>query len=545
MMAVYVELCTDPFIENFQRLKDRNDPSVARRGRAGLVNVRRPLRGLEVKEDTYACLKVLRSDGSEVPFMDSSDASGSSTAYSNFILQSVQEQHMEKHQIIETFGDSYIYFFGEAPQFLDVQAVLINSSNFNWEAEWWANWNTVLRGSKSCENGARTYLFYDDNVVEGYMLLSSATRVSTDQFQVNMTFRMFVASVRNVSSVGDPYFPVQESVAIPADLTLSNSDSAQNLVNYLQANGMVSGDVRNSTSVLRSLIADNKDEYTGYADAYPLAGDELPEVYDPTVRSQLEVDDLFQEAINWMSCFGVDLNSYSAMNSLGLGVNFSTGGGIGIGMGVGSSQAATFGAVAPAGVGFSTSKTLLGGSSYTAGQLSSMQGDVLFSAGVNSRAAPSSLATGYGDPGYGYTSPYGGPGYGQAGFGDNGGLSFGSSFGSTGDPGYLPPAAFSQAGVADDRSDLERLLTPRPGYGSGLGGVGADASYAGSGAGSAVAIEGAVTAFSIGVMAGTLNPTGTALAPSGRRLGLTNENPYGVPCLGDSGQSGINLLDMI
>lgn len=544
-MAVYVELVTDPFIENFQRLKDRNDPSVARRGRAGLVNVRRPLRGLEVKDDTYACLKVLRSDGSEVRFMDSSDASGESTSYSNFILQSVQEQHMEKHQIIETFGDAYIYFFGEAPQFLDVQAVLINSNDFNWEAEWWANWNTVLRGSKSCENGARTYLFYDDNVVEGYMLLSSANKVSTEPFQVNMTFRMFVSSVRNVSSVGDPNFPIQESVAIPADLTLTSSDSAQNLVDYLASNGLASGDVRNSTSVLRSLIADNKDEYTGYSDAYPAVGDYLPEMDDPTIRSQLEVEDLFQEAINWMSCFGADANSYTAMSSLGLGVNFSAGGGVGIGMGVGSNSAATFGAVAVAGVGFGTSKVATTSPSYTPGQLAAKQGDVLFSAGVNSRVSSSTLDTGYGDPGYGYASPYGGPGYGQSGFGDNGGLSFGSSFGSTGDPGYLPPSAFSQAGVADDRSDLERLRTPRTGYGSGLGGTGADASYAGSGAGSAVFVGGAVTAFSIGVMAGTLNPAGTALSPSGRRLGLTNNNPYGVPCLGGNGQNQINLLDML
>lgn len=582
-MAVFIELTTDPFVENFQRLKRRNDPAVARRGRAGLTNVRRPLRGLEVKEDTYACLKVLRADGSEVRFMDSSDASGTSTSYSNFILQSVQEQRMEKHQIIETFGDSYIYFFGEAPQFLDVQAVLVNSNDFNWEAEWWENWNTVLRGSKSCENGARTYLFYDDNVVEGYMLLSSAQKLSTEPFQVAMSFRMFVSSIRNVSSVGDPNFPVQESIAIPPDLTLGSSDSAQNLVDYLNSNGLATGDVRNSTSVLRSLIADNTDEYTGYSDAYPVVGDYLPEVDDPTVREQLEVENLFQEAINWMSCFGADINSYSSLSSLGMGINFSAGGGVGMGFGV-SSGGATFGAVNQAGAGFGGSVGAgfgfgansrsgfssgifagpgtfgaganagvsangsglsgTGNAIYAAGQLSAQQ-DVLFSAGVNSRVSASSLQTGFGDPTYGYASPYGGPGYGQAGFGDNGGLSFGSSFGRTGDPGYLPPTAFSQAGVEDDRSDLERLLTPKPGYGAGLGGISADASYAGSGAGSAVSVGGSISAFAICAVPGTLNPNGTALSVTGRRLGFTTENPYGVPCLGGSGQSGINLLDML
>jgi hypothetical protein len=210
-MAVFIELTTDPFIENFQRLKDRNDPALSRSGRAGLSNVRRPLRGIEIKEDTYASLKVIRSDGSEVPFMDSSAATGKSTSYSNFILQSVQEQRMEKHQIIETFGDTYLYLFGEAPRFLDISAVLINSNDFNWEAEWWANWESTLSGSKSVEQGARVYLFYDDNVVEGYLLMSQAQKTSDQPVMVQMSFRMFVASTRNVSSVGDPNFPMCRS----------------------------------------------------------------------------------------------------------------------------------------------------------------------------------------------------------------------------------------------------------------------------------------------------------------------------------------------
>ena len=78
------------------------------------------------------------------------------------MLQNVQEAHMEKHQIVETFGESYIFFFGEAPRFIDVSAVIINSHDFNWEAEWWDNYNRFLRGTKSVEQGARTYLFYDE-----------------------------------------------------------------------------------------------------------------------------------------------------------------------------------------------------------------------------------------------------------------------------------------------------------------------------------------------------------------------------------------------
>jgi len=635
-MAVYIELTTDPFIANYQRMVDRNDPALSRSGRAGLANVRRPLRGVEIKEDTYACLKVLRADGSEMPFMDSSSANGQSTSYSNFILQSVQEQRMEKHQIVETFGDTYLFLFGEAPRFLDVSAVLLNSNDFNWEAEWWANWETTLRGSKSVENGARTYLFYDDNIVEGYMLMAQAQKISTEPIQIPLTFRLFVSSIRNVSSIGDPNFPVAESVFLPPDVSLTSGDAFQQLRDYYEANnGYLSPGQANSwmdnvlrntdprqlgtgaklvdllkrgtraiafpssvqayldeasptlgvqnvlgmydSKPMRSLIADNADEYTGYDPKNAELNSQLPEVYDPRVRGQLEVEDLFQEAIQWMSCFGANINSYNALNGLGMGVNFlpSTGVGIGIGGSAGSGLGATFGAVpAGGGVGFGVNNrsgvtggmfagpgtygsaqqgmasngfgmAQAGQPVYSPGQLSSARSDVLFSAGANNRYPNDTLSTGYGDPGYGYSGPYGGAGYGQSGFGDYGGLGYGSSFGSTGDPGFMPPSAFSRAGIADTRSDFQRLTAPKPGFGSGFGGVPAGASFAGAGAGASVSVGGSLTAFSIFAAPGTLNPYGNALAANGRRLGLTERNPFGVPCLGATGLTRINLLDMI
>lgn len=650
-MAVYVELTTDPFEANYTRLLERNDPAVNRSGRAGLTNVRRPLRGLEVKTDTYAVLKVIRADGSEVPFLDSSSPTGVSRSYSNFILQSVQETRMEKHQIIETFGDSYIYFFGEAPRFLDVQATLLNSHDFNWQAEWWANWDATLRGSKSVENGARVYLFYDDKVIEGYMLMSSASEVSTEPFLVQMQWRMFVSSYRNVSFVGDPNFPVHESVMLPPDISLTSGNAFDQLsalyINEARAeeetrawgdevNRAASGGfgtrnrladllrrstraiafpssvqayidgLRNSNQQdlpdldtidrltsrpLRSKIADNLDEYTGSGNtAADHLGGLLPEVFDPRVRSQLETEDLFKEAISWMACFGADINSYSALSGLGMGVSFGAGAGIGIGFGVGVSAGigggATFSATPRAGVGFGGSAGLgfgfganagagfTGGafagpgtfgsqgaragfsangfapagasaSAFASAQASVGSGDVLFSAGAGARGSELTLDTGFGDPEYGYDSPFGGPGFGRAGYGDFGGPSFGSSFGSTGDPGYLPPDEFSFAGVEDERSAFARLVTPKPGFGSGFGGVGAGDSFSGAGAGASVAVGGSVSAFAIFAAPGTLAPAGDALTATGRRIGHTVTNPFGVPCLTQSDSLSINLLDII
>ena len=39
-----------------------------------------------------------------------------STVNSNFLIQAVTEERMEKQQVVETFGESFIFFFGERPR---------------------------------------------------------------------------------------------------------------------------------------------------------------------------------------------------------------------------------------------------------------------------------------------------------------------------------------------------------------------------------------------------------------------------------------------
>ncbi len=196
---------------------------------AGVTRARRPLRGLEIKEDTYAAIKVVRSDGREISLYDAGSSAqptpGRTKTYTNFILQSVHEARMEKHQIVETFGESYIFFFGESPRFLDVTAVLVNSVDFNWEAEWWQNYDQYLRGSKSVQMGARTYIFYDDNVVEGYMLLANSQKMSDQPLLVQLTFRLFITNYQNISLVGDINYPTRANVSIPPDVQTTTADA--------------------------------------------------------------------------------------------------------------------------------------------------------------------------------------------------------------------------------------------------------------------------------------------------------------------------------
>jgi hypothetical protein len=259
-MPVFVELTTDAFANNFNKVRD----TARQARRAGTNHARRPLRGLEIKDDTYAVLKVIQSDGTPIQLLDSGTEDGTTDSLTNFILQSVQEARMEKHQIVETFGEPYIFFFGESPRFLDVTAILVDSFDFNWYAEFWENYNRYLRGTRSVEMGARTYLFYDDNIVEGYMLMAQARKTSDTPLMVQLTFRLFLTNYSNVTiadgPAANPAFPVRPSFPasyIPPDFTVPAPDPFA-----IPAPPM-------GSPPGTGFIYGNKDEFTDTADGNP------------------------------------------------------------------------------------------------------------------------------------------------------------------------------------------------------------------------------------------------------------------------------------
>jgi hypothetical protein len=407
------------------------------------------LRGLEIKDDTYAFLKIVRSDGSEIKLIDSSSPDGTSTQYSNFILQSVSEARMEKHQIVETFGEPYIYFFGESPRFLDVSAVLVDSLDFNWYAEFWENYNKFFRGTRSVELGARTYLFYDDNVVEGYVLMAQAQKVSEQPLQARLTFRMYLTNYTNVTFVGDPNYPVRASVSLPAGVNLTTADAfsvgqmavkaetdaaLQENINLLTAagvrqqeagfgggqkltdairGGIVStgdpffdGFLQNAreavdadgrTMPLRGLIADNWDEFTSLVP--PRDDGEL----DPVdTDGEPEAEDFPTKATGKAKKHGANMNSPNLFARLGIGARFTASAGFGVrgsaglgasfGVGGGSSFGAGFRGGINGGLGFTGGFTASVGLRASAGFGVGARANATFSAREEFRAGTSQQA---------------------------------------------------------------------------------------------------------------------------------------------------------
>jgi hypothetical protein len=292
---------------------------------AGVDSVRRPLRGVEIKDDTHAVIRVIGADGKEIPLISSGYPGGMGTDYTNFILQSVREAREEKTNILETFGDDYIFFFGEKPRFLNVAAVLLNSFDFNWEAEFWANYESKLRGTKCAESGAKVYLFYDDNIVEGYMMNASAQKGADIPMQVMLSFVLFVTSIKNVSFVKSDDYPRRPSSFTGEEPFVQVAGLSQERLNptdvpaWLARAEAIANDSETSeqnrigrTLPIRSKIVDNVDEWTGDYSHYNLDWARVQKALNEEAK---RVQDEFVKK----SCqFGVFGNNPGALSGFGL-----------------------------------------------------------------------------------------------------------------------------------------------------------------------------------------------------------------------------------
>jgi hypothetical protein len=209
-MATFVQIEPDAFNKVFasvsQTQRQKEFDSAVTDQRIGLYHhVRRPVRGIQIKDDTYATLQVRQTNGIAIPLFDAASPTntGKGVRNSNFLIQSLSEQRAEKQQIVMTFGAPYIFFFGEQPRIISITGVLLDTEDFNWRAEWWENYDLYLRGTQCVRARTRVYLSWNDIVVEGYVMQAAASEDASNRNLVQFQFQMFLTNYQNISSIGD------------------------------------------------------------------------------------------------------------------------------------------------------------------------------------------------------------------------------------------------------------------------------------------------------------------------------------------------------
>ena len=212
-----------------------------RRAQLGTFHhVRRPVRGIQVKDETYATIQVRKANGTSIRLFDAADPSNTGTGIrnSNFLIQSISEQRAEKQQVILTFGEPYIFFFGEQPRMISVSGILLNTEDFNWRAEWWENYDQYLRGTQCVRQNTRLYLSWDDIIVEGYITQANAMEDSNNRNLVQFNFQMFLTNYQNISRIGEgadrAHIQGKEINLDPSEMDLPGNSNSTTLFVRLQ-----------------------------------------------------------------------------------------------------------------------------------------------------------------------------------------------------------------------------------------------------------------------------------------------------------------------
>lgn len=226
MPSQYVFVEPDPFSGTVEKLADTiprwdnvtdNIEAKSKYGDAYLAGDTtytriRPFTGIAIKPDTVAFVQVIDKAGKRLDTLsnntmlrdnENSTLLNTSSSWTDWSLQTVSENRVEKTQILDTFGATYLYAFGERPIGLRFTGVLLNTADFQWRAQFWENWNNYFRATKLVERNARMYIGWDDIIVEGYPLNAEANENANDPNSLVFSFTFFVTNYISVTAKND------------------------------------------------------------------------------------------------------------------------------------------------------------------------------------------------------------------------------------------------------------------------------------------------------------------------------------------------------
>ena len=138
-------------------------------------------------------------------------------AYTKFFIEGVQEAHVERSQIVETFGNFYVFMFGERPPVYSFSGKLVNSKNANWVSDLMFMYETYLRGTRCVEQNARLILTYGGRQIEGLMLnVNTATQAAVEG-AVEFSFQVVVFQRKFLGFSADFGFATSDNKNLKAD----------------------------------------------------------------------------------------------------------------------------------------------------------------------------------------------------------------------------------------------------------------------------------------------------------------------------------------
>ena len=119
-----------------------------------------------------------------------------------FYLTSVQETREEKAQIMETFGSSVAFFYGEKTKIYSFSGHLLETKSsvpklehkYLWTSSFLKLWDEKLRATRLAESGSKAILTFQNNSVYGYPLNLQIMRGADQPVSTQFSFSMLVTT---------------------------------------------------------------------------------------------------------------------------------------------------------------------------------------------------------------------------------------------------------------------------------------------------------------------------------------------------------------
>jgi hypothetical protein len=188
--------------------------------------VRRPTNGVSIKKDTYGCIMY---NGSVL----NTSAPGNQSSYDyNLLIQSFSMNRQEKSQVIETFGDHYVYMFGERAPTATISAYLLDTETFEWFQQFDINYQNAYRGTQLALSKNPINIVTSELNLVGYIDSVQYSQSATqDPYMVSVNIVMILERIEHLSDITIPKIPKTESSKYEILTKLSNQIEVGNTLN--------------------------------------------------------------------------------------------------------------------------------------------------------------------------------------------------------------------------------------------------------------------------------------------------------------------------
>ncbi len=233
---------SNAYSQNYTVKEDNGDDSQK--------HVRRPLNGLRPNTNYYATII------SPNAMINSSylDANKLTMFNNNFLIQNVTLNREEKMQVIETFGENYVYFFGHRSPTANFRGLLLNSQTFEWFSEFDQNYVNSFRGTRTSARNKEVSITIDGVIYSGHIHNVSYDLNAEMPNSVNVSFNMHIHKIHHITN------PRELKGAAPSIIEQLNTDGGgilSTLVFGNETNSAVTRDFASLGDELAFYLAQN------------------------------------------------------------------------------------------------------------------------------------------------------------------------------------------------------------------------------------------------------------------------------------------------